>query len=128
MCSVVLFGCSVPLSPQVHDGKSKASPAHECRVLERPAMTRETRQTLVTMTRRFGISGTLLIGAMSWGFRTYDATNASATAFRAYRDSVAYRRTLDSLQNVYQFQYLRGSLARTDSNVRKICAAVRAGC
>ena len=91
-------------------------------------MTPQQRQTLLTVARRFGLSGTLVLGALSWGFKTYDATNASATEFHAYRDSVAAQRKVDSLILNFQFQYLSHNQLRTDSAVRKVCAAVNAGC
>ena len=95
-------------------------------------MTPQQRSQLLLAAKRLGLSGTLIVGAMSagasWGFRAYDATNASSSEFRAYRDSVAYRRTLDSLRADFQFQYLTHAQLRTDSAVRKVCAAVNAGC
>lgn len=91
-------------------------------------MTPQQRLSLIASAKRFGLTGSLVLAAMGWGFTTYDATNAKTKRVEAFRDSVVTRRTLDSLRQQYEYQTLRAVLLRADSNVQKLCVRLKAGC
>jgi hypothetical protein len=90
-------------------------------------MTPAQKNALATA-RRFGLTGSLLVAVAGWGFKSYDATNAKAVRVEAIRDSIVARRSLDSLTLAFRYQQLHELALRTDSAVRKVCLAIKAGC
>lgn len=91
-------------------------------------MTPQQRLNLIASAKRFGLTGSIVLGVLGYGFTAYDATNAKAVRVEAIRDSIVARRTLDSLRAQYEYRELRGVVLRTDSAVQKLCVRLKAGC
>jgi hypothetical protein len=61
---------------------------------------------------------TVLIPLVVWAFKSYDATNVSASVYRTDRDALESRHVTDTLRLHYEFREIR-------TRLDKLCTAVK---